>query len=68
MVRNDYNIALSLFFVTYIFHLLAENSYILFEVPANLALRIIRPSLFFPAIILGWGIVKPCTACFDHRS
>jgi len=59
MVGNDYNIALSLFFVTYIFHMPPENSYIIFEVPANLALRIIPPSLFFPTIMLGWGIVQP---------
>jgi hypothetical protein len=69
MVGNDYNIALSLFFITYtIFHVRTEYSYIIFEVPANLVLRIVRPSLFFPAIMLGWGIVKSYMACVDHRS
>ena len=45
--------------------------YILFEVPANLALRKFRPSLFFPAIMLGWGIVPPpvsVSLIVDHDS
>lgn len=41
------------------FLVLPNNSYILFEVPTNLALRTVRPSLFFPTIMLGWGIVEP---------
>jgi hypothetical protein len=38
------------------------RSYIVFEVPANLALRMIRPSLFFPTIMLGWGTVQASEA------
>src|SRR5437764_7195689 len=60
MTGNDYNLALCLFFVTYLPDLkFLTSRYILFEVPANLALRKFRPSLFFSAIMLGWGIVPP---------
>ena len=66
MVGNDYNIALSLFFITYTSSpaRLSLCSYIIFEVPANLALRTIRPSFFFSTIMLGWGIVQPCITLF----
>jgi len=47
MTGNDYNLALSLFFV----------KYILFEVPSNIALRKIPPSWWFSFIIGGWGLV-----------
>ena len=45
MKGNDYNIALFVFFIPYI----------LFEVPCNLLLKRIRPSLWLPGIMVGWG-------------
>jgi hypothetical protein len=72
MEGNDYNLALCLFFVTYLLvWKLLTSRYILFEVPANLALRKFRPSLFFSAIMLGWGIVPPFlrrSLILDHDS
>jgi MFS family permease len=47
MKGNDYNIALFVFFVTYI----------LFEVPSNMLLKKIRPSIFLGCITAGWGVV-----------
>ncbi|KIX07473.1 uncharacterized protein Z518_02126 [Rhinocladiella mackenziei CBS 650.93] len=47
MSGNDYNIALFAFFVTYV----------AFEVPCNILLKKIRPSLFLSGIIGGCGIV-----------
>jgi hypothetical protein len=36
---------------------ISDVSYILFEVPSNIALRKLRPAFYFPALMLGWGIV-----------
>jgi MFS family permease len=44
---NQYNIALSLFFITYA----------LFEAPSNMLLKKFKPSIWLPAIMVGWGIV-----------
>ncbi|KAI1420012.1 MFS transporter [Xylaria sp. FL1777] len=46
LVGNDYNTVLSTFFI----------SYILFEIPSNLACKWIGPGWFIPAISLGFGI------------
>ena len=50
MKGQDYNIALFMFFILYI----------LLEVPCNLLLKRIRPSIFIPTIMVGWGIVTIC--------
>lgn len=56
---NDFNLVLSLFSVSYRSPIsLSSYSYILFQIPGNLGLRNIRPYIFFPAIILGSGIVS----------
>ncbi|KAI8659822.1 hypothetical protein LRP88_06383 [Fusarium phalaenopsidis] len=50
MTGQDYNIALFTFFILYI----------LLEVPCNILLKNMRPSLFLSAIMTGWGIVTIC--------
>lgn len=42
---HDFDIALFIFFVPYI----------LLEIPSNLVLKKIRPSIWLPSTILGWG-------------
>ncbi|KAF5390065.1 hypothetical protein D9757_003779 [Collybiopsis confluens] len=44
---NQYNIALTMYFIPYC----------IFECPANLVLKKFRPSLWLPAITIVWGIV-----------
>jgi MFS family permease len=51
----DYNSVLSIFFI----------SYILFEIPSNMACKYLGPGWFIPAITLGFGICSMCTA-FVH--
>jgi MFS family permease len=46
LTGNDYNIALLNFFVTYI----------IFEVPSNLIIKNVRPSIFLSSIMVLWGI------------
>lgn len=50
MKGQDYNIALFTFFVPYI----------LLEVPCNMILKKIRPSVFLSSIMAGWGVVTVC--------
>ncbi|KAK4935556.1 hypothetical protein LTR10_023419 [Elasticomyces elasticus] len=50
MHGSDYNIALFMFFIPYI----------LFEVPCNLLLKRVRPSIFIPTIMALWGVVTVC--------
>nr|QFR37058.1 MFS transporter [Cyberlindnera americana] len=51
LTTNDYNICLTIFFITYS----------VFEIPANMLLKKIgRPSIFLPAIMVGWGIIMTC--------
>jgi MFS family permease len=50
MKGQDYNIALFTFFILYI----------LLEVPSNIILKRLRPSIFLSSIMLGWGIVTVC--------
>ncbi|RTE68843.1 hypothetical protein BHE90_016779 [Fusarium euwallaceae] len=44
---KQYNIAVTVFFVPYI----------LFEVPSNIVLKLTRPSIWMPSIMLAWGLV-----------
>lgn len=48
----DYSQLLSIFYI----------SYILFEIPSNMACKWIGPGWFIPAVSLGFGIVSICTA------
>ena len=50
MKGNDFNIALFMFFILYI----------LLEVPCNIVLKKMRPSIFLSSIMLAWGIVTVC--------
>jgi MFS family permease len=52
----DYNTVLSIFYV----------SYIVFEIPSNMACKWIGPGWFIPAITLGFGVCSVCTA-FVHN-
>jgi MFS family permease len=54
----DYNALLSIFYV----------SYILFEIPSNIACKWIGPGWFIPAISLGFGIASLVTAFVDNFS
>ncbi|KXX76424.1 High-affinity nicotinic acid transporter [Madurella mycetomatis] len=47
MTGDQYNVALTIFFV----------SYIIFEVPANMALKHLSFRVWIPAITISWGIV-----------
>ena len=52
----DYNKVLSVFYI----------SYIIFEIPSNMACKWIGPGWFIPGITLGFGILSICTAfCHD---
>jgi len=50
MTNNQYNISLTVFFI----------SYSLFEPLTNVLLKKLRPSIFLPAIMVMWGIVMTC--------
>jgi MFS family permease len=52
----DYNRVLSVFYI----------SYILFEIPANMACKWIGPGWFIPTISLGFGICSICTGFVDN--
>jgi MFS family permease len=52
----DYNTVLSIFYV----------SYIVFEIPSNMACKYVGPGWYIPATTLGFGISSICTA-FVHN-
>ncbi|KAI1377893.1 MFS general substrate transporter [Hypoxylon crocopeplum] len=52
---NQFQVAVSIFFVTYL----------LFEVPSNLVLKPLTPSRYIAFIAFGWGIIATCTG-FVH--
>ncbi|KAF2972643.1 hypothetical protein GQX73_g915 [Xylaria multiplex] len=58
LVGYDYNTVLSIFYV----------SYIVFEIPSNLACKWIGPGWFLPAISLGFGISSLGTAFVHTKS
>ncbi|KAH8892345.1 high-affinity nicotinic acid transporter [Thozetella sp. PMI_491] len=47
MEGDQYNVALTIFFV----------SYVIFEVPANMALKRLSPRVWIPSITIAWGII-----------
>ncbi|KAI1657027.1 DNA-repair protein rad2 [Daldinia decipiens] len=55
LVGNQFQVAVSIFFVTYLF----------FEVPSNLVLKPLTPSRYIAFIACGWGIIATCTG-FVH--
>lgn len=52
MVGQNFNTAISVLFV----------GYILGQVPSNLVLTRVRPSLYIPGFAIIWGVVSACTA------
>ncbi|KAI1456080.1 DNA-repair protein rad2 [Annulohypoxylon moriforme] len=52
---NQFQVAVSIFFVTYL----------LFEVPSNLVLKPLTPSRYISFVAFGWGIIAMCTG-FVH--
>ena len=54
MKGQDYNIALSVFFITYI----------LCEIPSNLILKNVRPSVWLSGLMFGWGQFTSDTSLF----
>ncbi|KAK5443531.1 hypothetical protein LTS15_010676 [Exophiala xenobiotica] len=50
LAGNEYNLCLTVFFFPYIF----------FEIPSNLLLKRLRPSIWLPSIVAAWGIVTIC--------
>ncbi|KAF2097672.1 putative MFS transporter [Rhizodiscina lignyota] len=52
----DYNSLLSTFYI----------SYIIFEIPSNMACKWVGPGWYIPAISLGFGICSICTAFVDN--
>jgi MFS family permease len=47
---KQYNIALTVFFFPYA----------LFEVPSNVVLKLIRPSIWIGIMMVAWGVVMTC--------
>lgn len=47
LTDGQYNLALTVFFITYS----------LFEVPSNVVLKMIRPSLWISILVVSWGVV-----------
>ncbi|KZV65831.1 MFS general substrate transporter [Peniophora sp. CONT] len=58
------NIA-AVFFVRFV---AASIPYAIFEIPSNIALKIFRPSIWIPAIMLSWGIVMACMSRVESFS
>ncbi|RMJ03316.1 hypothetical protein CDV36_015157 [Fusarium kuroshium] len=50
LIGNQYNIASTIFFVPYI----------IFEIPSNIILKKVRPSIWLSFLIIAWGIVMTC--------
>ncbi|XDG05128.1 hypothetical protein ABKA04_004743 [Annulohypoxylon sp. FPYF3050] len=53
---NQFQVAVSIFYVTYL----------LFEVPSNLILKPLTPSRYISFVAFGWGIIAMCTG-FVHN-
>ncbi|KAK8017043.1 High-affinity nicotinic acid transporter [Apiospora rasikravindrae] len=47
LTGNQYNIASTIFFIPYI----------IFEIPSNIVLKKLRPSIWLSALVISWGIV-----------
>jgi MFS family permease len=56
LVGTQYNTVISIFFV----------GYILTQIPTNMILDKVRPSLFLPAVMCAWGVVSTCTAAVHN--
>ncbi|KAJ5690308.1 hypothetical protein N7462_004700 [Penicillium macrosclerotiorum] len=53
---DQYNTIISLFFV----------GYILTQIPTNMILNKMRPSIFLPSVMCGWAVVSTCTGAVQN--
>lgn len=51
MTSTQYSTAVALLFV----------GYVLMQIPSNIFLAQIRPSMYIPAVMLIWGLISTCT-------
>ncbi|KAG8892838.1 hypothetical protein FRB99_002417, partial [Tulasnella sp. 403] len=58
MTGSMFQTSVSVLFVTYL----------AFEIPSNLALKVLRPSRYLPAIAIAWGIIALCTGFVQSYS
>lgn len=56
MTGTDFNLATSIFFV----------GYLLMQLPSNILLTRVRPSIYLPAAVLAWGVVSTCNAATHY--
>ncbi|TPX16106.1 uncharacterized protein E0L32_004101 [Thyridium curvatum] len=55
---NEYQLCVSMLFVTYV----------TFELPTNLVLKMVQPKRFIPMISIGWGIISMCTGFVNNKA
>jgi sugar phosphate permease len=58
MTSTQYSIVLLVFFI----------SYVLFEIPSNLIIARVRPSIYLSSLCVAWGIVAGCAAATQNWS
>lgn len=58
LVNNQFNTAISVFFA----------GYIVGQIPSNLILPKVRPSLYLPGFVALWGVISASTAAADNFS
>ncbi|KAF2015069.1 MFS general substrate transporter [Aaosphaeria arxii CBS 175.79] len=56
LTGNQYNIASTIFFVPYI----------IFEIPSNIVLKKVRPSIWLSFLVVSWGIVMTCMGAVQN--
>jgi hypothetical protein len=58
LTSTQYSIVLLVFFI----------SYVLFEIPSNLIIARVRPSIYLASLCVAWGIVAGCAAATQNWS
>ncbi|KAI8145523.1 major facilitator superfamily domain-containing protein [Fennellomyces sp. T-0311] len=56
ITEDQYNVALSIFFV----------GYVIFEIPSNLMLKKVGPNIWIPLVMVSFGIVMACMAAITN--
>ena len=56
LTSNQYSVVLLIFFV----------SYVIFEIPSNLILTRVRPSLYLSGLAVAWGGIAACMAATNN--
>lgn len=54
---NDYQLCVSMLFITYV----------LFELPTNIILKMVQPKRFIPAVSICWGVVSLATGFVQNK-